>query len=103
MEKEIPLCSVAQFCPTFCDPIDYSAPGSSVHGILQARILEQVAILYSKRYTTNVNQKECLDKYSNLDKYNNFRQRTFVNRENIRDKKIWHNNKYVNILITLKV
>ena len=72
MEKEIPLCSVAQFCSTFCDPIDYSAPGSSVHGILQARILEQVAILYSKRNNTNVNQKECLDKYSN------FRQRTIL-------------------------
>jgi len=34
---------VAQLCPTFCNPIDYSPPGSSVHGILQARILEWVA------------------------------------------------------------
>ena len=31
---------VAQSCPTLCDPVDYSPPGSSVHGILQARILE---------------------------------------------------------------
>ena len=31
---------VAQSCPTFCDPMDCSPPGSSVHGILQARILE---------------------------------------------------------------
>ena len=31
---------VAQLCPTLCDPMNYSLPGSSVHGILQARILE---------------------------------------------------------------
>ena len=35
---------VAQSCPIFCDPMDCSLPGSSVHGILQARILEWVAI-----------------------------------------------------------
>ena len=29
-----------QSCPALCDPMDYSPPGSSVHGILQARILE---------------------------------------------------------------
>ena len=33
-----------QSCPTLCDPMDYSPPGSSVHGILQARILEWVAM-----------------------------------------------------------
>ena len=33
-----------QSCPTLCDPIDGSPPGSSVHGILQARTLEWVAI-----------------------------------------------------------
>ena len=33
-----------QLCPTPCDPMDYSPPGSSVHGILQARILEWVAL-----------------------------------------------------------
>ena len=32
--------SVAQLCPTLCDPMDCSLPGSSVHGILQTRILE---------------------------------------------------------------
>ena len=37
-----------QLCPTLCDPIDYSPPSSSVHGILQARILECVAISFSK-------------------------------------------------------
>ena len=38
---------VAQLCPTLCDPVDCSLPGSSVHGILQARILEWVAIPFS--------------------------------------------------------
>ena len=36
-----------QLCPTLCDPIDGSAPGSPVPGILQARILELVAISFS--------------------------------------------------------
>ena len=39
---------VTQLCPTLFDPMDYSLPGSSVHGILQARILEWVAISYSR-------------------------------------------------------
>ena len=38
----------AQLCPTLCDPRDYSPPGSSVHGISQERILEWVAISYSR-------------------------------------------------------
>ena len=37
-----------QLCPTLCDPIDGSPPGSAVPGILQARTLEWVAISYSK-------------------------------------------------------
>ena len=40
-------CEVTQSCPTLCDPVDCSPPGSSVHGILQARILEWVAISFS--------------------------------------------------------
>ena len=39
---------VAQSCPTLCDPVDCSPMGSSVHGILQARILEWVAILFPR-------------------------------------------------------
>ena len=38
---------VAQSCPTLSDPMDCSLPGSSVHGILQARVLEWVAISFS--------------------------------------------------------
>ena len=40
-----------QSCPTLCDPIDGSPPGSSVHGILQARVLEWVAIVFSNSYS----------------------------------------------------
>ena len=37
-----------QSCPTLCDPIDESPPGSAIPGILQARTLEWVAISFSK-------------------------------------------------------
>ena len=40
--------SVAQSCPIFCDPMDCSLPGSSVHGIFQARLLEWVVISFSR-------------------------------------------------------
>ena len=39
---------VTQSCATLCDPMDSSLPGSSVHGIFQARILEWVAISFSR-------------------------------------------------------
>ena len=39
---------VAQSCPTLCDPMGCSPPGSSVHGISQARILEWAAIFFSR-------------------------------------------------------
>ena len=41
-----------QSCPTLCDPIDGSPPGSPVPGILQARVLEWGAIAFSDIYTT---------------------------------------------------
>ena len=40
--------SPLQSSPTLCNPMDYSPPGSSVHGVLQARILEWVAISSSR-------------------------------------------------------
>ena len=39
---------VPRSCPTLCDPMDCSPPGSSVHGISQARILEGAAIPFSR-------------------------------------------------------
>ena len=44
--KELVL--VTQLCQTLCDPTECSLPGSPLHGILQARILEWVAIPFSR-------------------------------------------------------
>ena len=41
-------CLVAKLCPTLCDSMDGSLPDSFVHGISQARILEWIAIFFSK-------------------------------------------------------
>ena len=45
---EIPACRLAKSCLTLCDPMDHSPSGCSVHGILQARLLEWVAISSSR-------------------------------------------------------
>ena len=49
---------VAQSCPTLCDPMDCNLPGSSIHGILQARVLEWGAIAFSEKHanTPQINQ-----------------------------------------------
>ena len=47
MKSEVKML-VTQSCPTLCGPMDCSLPGSSVHGILQARILEWVTIPFSR-------------------------------------------------------
>ena len=44
---------VAQPCPTLCEPMDYSPPGSSIHGIFQARVLEWGAISFSRGSPTH--------------------------------------------------
>ena len=46
IEMRCAMCVLIQLCPTLCDPLDCSPPGSSVHGIFQARILEWVAISF---------------------------------------------------------
>ena len=48
---------VTQSCPTLCDPIDGSPPGSPIPGILQARILEWVAISFSNAWKWKVKGK----------------------------------------------
>ena len=48
MKIHIVKSEVAQSCPILCDPIDCSLPGSSVHGIFQAIVLEWVAISFSR-------------------------------------------------------
>ena len=49
------VCRVAQSCPALWDPVDSGPPGSSVHGILQARILEWVAMPSSLTHISTVN------------------------------------------------
>ena len=46
---------VTQSCPTLCDPMDCSPPGSSIHGTFQARVLEWVAIAFSDSVYTSLN------------------------------------------------
>ena len=48
---------VAQSCPTPIDPMDCSLPGSSAHGIFQARVLEWVAIAFSNQESAGVTKK----------------------------------------------
>ena len=43
------VCSLAKLCPTLQNPVDWSPPGSFLHGISQARILEWVAVFFSER------------------------------------------------------
>ena len=54
-----------QLCPTICYPVDCSLPGSSVHGILQARILEWVAMSCSRRFS-QASDRTCISFVSNI-------------------------------------
>ena len=47
--SEVKWSEVAQSCPTLCNPMACSLPGSSVHGIFQAIVLEWIAISFSKQ------------------------------------------------------
>ena len=50
---------VSQSCPTHSDPMDYSLPGSSVHGIFQARVLEWGTITFSGSFALVIHQFKC--------------------------------------------
>ena len=68
---------VTQSCPTLCDPMDCSLPGSSVHGIFQARVLQWVAIAFSTKVLLAwsffsieaLSVRKCFAIYSKLSKY----------------------------------
>ena len=69
------VCMHLQSCLTLCNPMDYSLPGSSVHEIFQARILEWIAILYSRgsfqsRDRTCVSCVSCISCTGSLILYN---------------------------------
>ena len=62
---EVAVCVRTQSCPTLCDPVDCSPPGSSVQGISQARVLEWIAISSSRgsswpRDWTRVSRVSCI-------------------------------------------
>ena len=59
MDEKKEKVTVTQSCPTLCDAMDYSLPGSSVHGILQARILERV-VIPSSRGASQPRDRTCL-------------------------------------------
>jgi len=52
---------VAQSCPTPSDPMDCSPPGSSIHGIFQARVLEWGAIAFSEKVNEEESRRHLLD------------------------------------------
>ena len=54
---------VAQSCPTLSDLMDWSLPGSSIHGIFQARVLEWGAIAFSASLTTHEQKIPFVAKY----------------------------------------
>ena len=65
------VCMCAQWlqsCPTLCDPMDCSPPGSSVHGILQARILDWVA-MPSSRGSSPPRNRTCISCLSCIGKW----------------------------------
>ena len=51
---------VAQLCPTLCDPMDCSLPGSSIHGTFQARVLEWGAIDLSVQHSNTQLMQGCM-------------------------------------------
>ena len=59
------VCVCAQSCLTLCDPMECSPPGSSVHGILQARTLERVA-MPSSRGSSRVRDRTCMSRVSSI-------------------------------------
>jgi len=56
----------AQSCPTLSDPVDHSLPGSSIHGIVQAGVLEWGAIAFSDKAWKILNLNECLSTAENI-------------------------------------
>ena len=71
-QRTIPAAAAAatakslQSCPTLCDPIDSSPPGSPIPGILQARVLEWGAIAFSENYPYGVSNSDNSDKGNHL-------------------------------------
>ena len=61
------MCEFTQSCPTLCDHVDSNLPASSVHGILQARMLEWVAVSDSTTEYYSTTKKDEIRICSNMD------------------------------------
>ena len=61
-KSPLPECEVAQLCLTLCDPMDCSLPGSSVHGIFQAVVLEWIVISFSRGSSQPRDQTRIVDR-----------------------------------------
>ena len=66
-ESEVP-----QSCPTPSDPMDCCLPGTSIHGIFQARVLEWVAIAFSIRSVQDVLIKKTLQLLNNINRHHSW-------------------------------
>ena len=82
---------VAQSCPTLCHPIDCSLPGSSVHGIFQAIVLEWVAISFSSfgRKVNVVPVTSSIEAKIDIAVQKNTETKEWKKRQRNRDLKIW--------------
>ena len=77
---------VVQSCPTLCDPMDCSQPGSSVHGIFQARTLELVAIPFSRIFLTqgsNLGLLHCRQILYHLSHLGSMSKENFINKKSL--------------------
>ena len=58
LSDTVHACLFAQLCPTLCNPMDCSTPGSSIYGTLQARTLEWVAMSFSRGSSRSRNRTQ---------------------------------------------
>ena len=70
LKKEYMRAQSLQLCPTLCNPINCSLPDSSVHGILQARIVKWVVMLSSRGTSPPRDQNAFLCQFKLVDQFN---------------------------------
>ena len=87
---------VTQSCPTLCDSMDCGLPGSSIHGILQARILECVAISFSISFSS-------LWTYGQVAWLATSNHRIYTTERVICNNRVYNHNKKKEIIVYLKI
>ena len=81
---------VAQSCPTLSNPMDCSPPGSSVHGILQARVLEWGAIAFPTYKSRGLKKKKTPHGWSGMNKGRKKFPENQIMKDNIKDFHFCH-------------